>query len=116
MEGVKIDSDEGTILQSTQSTLQHLQGQTHVETLPAELLAAIFELLKVEEFMALALCSQTLWSHAIRWVKGGYIRWKNEYSWVNTPIICTVGRPRVLPKALQHILPKATPDDEERES
>ncbi|KAK2690876.1 hypothetical protein QWA68_010322 [Fusarium oxysporum] len=61
-------------------------------------------------------CTHHLSFDAFKWVKGGYIQWKNEYSWVNTPIICTVGRLRVLPKALQHILPKATPDDIERES
>ncbi|KAF5556292.1 hypothetical protein FNAPI_5815 [Fusarium napiforme] len=69
MEGVEIDSDEGIMPQSTQSTLQPLQSQAGLELLPAELLGAIFELLKIEEFMALALCSQSLWSHAVMWVK-----------------------------------------------
>ncbi|KAF4438560.1 hypothetical protein FACUT_4835 [Fusarium acutatum] len=116
MEGVKIDSDEGTVLQAAQPTLQPLQGQTRLEMLPAELLGAIFELLEVEESMALALCSQTLWSHTISWVKGSYLRWKSQYSWVNTPIICTVGRLRVLSKALQRFLPEPTSEDMERES
>ncbi|PNP78794.1 hypothetical protein FNYG_07936 [Fusarium nygamai] len=116
MEGIKINPDEGTMPQSAQSTLQPLQDQTRLEMLPAELLGAIFELLKIEEFMALALCSQRLWSHAIMWIKGSHIRWKNKYSWVNTPIICTVAGLRVLPKALQHILPEPTSKDMERES
>lgn len=116
MEAVKIASDEGLLLLSAHLTLKPLQGQTRLEMLPAELLEAIFGLLEAEEFMALALCSQTLWFHAIGWIEGSYTRWKNEYSWVNTPIICTARRLRILPKALQHILPESTPDDMERES
>ncbi|CVK97619.1 uncharacterized protein FMAN_11620 [Fusarium mangiferae] len=116
MEEVKIGSDEGLLLLSAHSTLKPLQGQNRLEMLPAELLEAIFGFLEAEEFMALALCSQTLWFHAIGWIKGSYTRWKNEYSWVNTPIICTTRRLRILPKALQHILPESTPDDMERES
>ncbi|KYG13699.1 hypothetical protein FVEG_17677 [Fusarium verticillioides 7600] len=82
----------------------------------AELLGVICELIKVEEFMALALCSQRLWSHATMWIKSSYTRWKNKYSWVNTPIIYTAAGLRVLPKALQHILPEPTSKDTERES
>jgi hypothetical protein len=116
MEGVEINSDEGTMPQSAKSTSQPLQGETRLEMLPDELLGAICELLKIEEFMALALCSQRLWSHAIKWIKGSYPRWKNKYSWVNTPIICTAAGLRVLPKALQHMLPEPTTKDTERES
>ncbi|KAF5560761.1 hypothetical protein FPHYL_6473 [Fusarium phyllophilum] len=116
MEGINTNPDEGTILQSALSTLQPSQGQTGLEMLPAELLGAIFELLEVEESMALALCSPTLWYHTMRWIKGSYIQWKNKYSWVNTPMICTVAGLRVLPKALQHILPEPNSEDMERES
>ncbi|KAF5639445.1 uncharacterized protein FTJAE_4783 [Fusarium tjaetaba] len=116
MEGVGINSDEGIMPQSAQSTLQPLQGQTRLEMLPAELLGAICELLKIEEFMALALCSQRLWSYAIMWIRGCYVQWKKKYSWVNTPIICTAAGLRVLPKALQRTLPEPTSEDMERES
>ncbi|KAF5638086.1 hypothetical protein F52700_4790 [Fusarium sp. NRRL 52700] len=116
MEGIEIDSDEWTVLHSAQSTSQPLQGQTRLEMLPAELLAAIFELLEVEDTVALAMCSQTLWSRTMNWVKGSYVQWKNEYSWANTPMICTVETLRVLPKALQYILPEPTSEDIEMES
>ncbi|KAF5585409.1 hypothetical protein FPANT_7518 [Fusarium pseudoanthophilum] len=116
MEGVKIDPAEGTMPQSAPSTLQTLQNHTGLEMLPAELLREIIELLKPEEFVALALCSQRLWSQAIMWAKGSYIQWKKKYSWVNTPVICTAAGLRVLPKALQHTLPEPTSEDMERES
>ncbi|KAH7259269.1 uncharacterized protein BKA55DRAFT_562280 [Fusarium redolens] len=111
LEGVKIDSNEEAGLPSSRSTLQQSQGQACLKMLPAELLRTIFELLKVEDFMALGLCSQALWSHAIRWAKSGYVRWRNEYSWIDTPIICAGDKLQVLPQALRHILPKAIPDE-----
>ncbi|KAF9773098.1 hypothetical protein IL306_009141 [Fusarium sp. DS 682] len=111
MEAIKIDSNEGTGLPSSRAPLQQSHGDVCLEMLPAELLGEIFAILNAEDFMALGLCSQTLWTHAITWAKSGYFWWRNEYSWVDTPIMCVCDKLKVLPPALYNKIPELWPEE-----
>ncbi|KAF4340298.1 hypothetical protein FBEOM_5809 [Fusarium beomiforme] len=110
IEAIKIESNKGTGLPSSQRRLQPLRDRACLEMLPAELLGSIFAILSPEEFMALGLCSQTLWTHAITWAKSGYLWWRNKYSWVDTPIICVGDELQILPEDLYNNLPGLVPD------
>jgi hypothetical protein len=96
---IKADGDLG----SCRTSSLHGDMLTPLESLPPELLLTIFTLLQPEELMALGLCSQTLWNHATTYALGGYSRWKNAYSWVNTPLICAGSKLETLPKSMYHI-------------
>lgn len=83
--------------------------QSQLERLHPELLGRLFELLDPEDFAALGLCSQTLWTQAITWAQNGYRRWGTEYSWAGTPIICTGSRLHALPQPIYDMFPEAKP-------
>ncbi|KAI7767424.1 hypothetical protein LZL87_010752 [Fusarium oxysporum] len=107
LEDVKLQSNENIRLFASQATLPGIQRQTCLELLPSELLGEIFALLSPEDFLGLVLCSQILWDHALTWAKRAYARWRNEYSWVNTPVICAGSHLQNLPDVLYDTLPEA---------
>ncbi|KAH6880637.1 hypothetical protein B0T10DRAFT_411533 [Thelonectria olida] len=83
--------------------------QSQLEKLPSELLGTLFHILEAKDFVSLSLCSQTLWNHAITWAQNGFRRWRNEYSWAGTPIICTGTHLHVLPQLMYDMFPEAKP-------
>ncbi|KAM0354872.1 hypothetical protein ACHAPU_000708 [Fusarium lateritium] len=90
---------------------QRCPVQTKLERLPHELLTVIFSSSQPEDFVALALGSQTLWKHAVTWAQNGYVRWRNEYSWANTPLICAGSKLEFIPHSIYDICPETTPDE-----
>ncbi|KAM0260562.1 hypothetical protein ACHAPA_010248 [Fusarium lateritium] len=106
---IKADGDFG--LGSSRVPSPHAGVLTQLEKLPAELLLTIFTLLQPEELMALGLCSETLWNHAITYAQGGYSRWRNAYSWVNTPLICAGSKLDALPKSIYDTSTRATHEE-----
>ncbi|KAF4998607.1 hypothetical protein FGRMN_2933 [Fusarium graminum] len=97
--------------QDPKTTWERHSVQTRLERLPHELLVIIFTLSEPRDCMALALGSQTLWQHAVTWAQNGYVRWRNEYSWANTPIICAGSKLDILPQSIYNICPESIPDE-----
>ncbi|SPJ73379.1 uncharacterized protein FTOL_03109 [Fusarium torulosum] len=95
---IKADGDFGLGLSRMPSL--RVEVLTSLEGLPAELLMAIFMLLEPGDLIALGLCSQTLWNHAVTYAQGGYFQWKSAYSWVNTPLMCAGSKLNALPKSV----------------
>ncbi|KAH7183532.1 uncharacterized protein B0J16DRAFT_165016 [Fusarium flagelliforme] len=91
------------------------RGQTGIEQLPAELLAAIFRLLNPDDFIAFSLCSQALWMHAIQRAKNGYTEWKKTYSLAGTPIMYVGSHLKVLPEFVYDKYPDLIPEETPQE-
>jgi hypothetical protein len=102
-EKVKIKADRDFGLGSSRMPSLRVEVLTSLERLPAELLMDILMLLEPGDFIALGLCSQTLWNHAVTYAQGSYSRWKDAYSWVNTPLICAGSKLHTLPKSVYDI-------------
>ncbi|KPM39396.1 hypothetical protein AK830_g7151 [Neonectria ditissima] len=82
---------------------------SRAEKLPPELLEIVFSFLDPEDFVAPGPRSQSLWTQAITWAQNGYRRWRAEYSWAGTPIICTGTHLSSLPQPMYDMFPEATP-------
>ncbi|KAF4964240.1 hypothetical protein FSARC_7794 [Fusarium sarcochroum] len=95
---------------STQRLSQQTPALTRLEKLPPELLSIVFALLDPDSFIALGLCSQSLWAHAITWAQNGYLQWRNAYSWAGTPMICVGSKLKVLPSSIYAMFPETIPD------
>ncbi|KAI6758627.1 hypothetical protein HG530_010867 [Fusarium avenaceum] len=102
-EKVKIKADGDFGLNSPPMPSVHVDVLAPLERLPAELWLTIVTLLQREELIALGLCSRTLWSQAVTYAQGGYSRWKDAYSWVNTPLICAGSKLHALPRSVYNI-------------
>ncbi|KAJ4138692.1 hypothetical protein NW768_002549 [Fusarium equiseti] len=87
------------------------RGQSHIEQLPAELLAAIFRLLNPDDFLAFSLCSQALWMHAIQHAKNGYIEWKKTFSLAGTPVMYVGSHLKILPEFVYDAYPELMPEE-----
>ncbi|CAG7557577.1 unnamed protein product [Fusarium equiseti] len=91
------------------------RGQTRIEKLPAELLAAIFGLLNPEDFIAFSLCSRSIWAHAVKWAQNAYLRWKKTYSLAGTPIMYVGSHLKVLPEFVYDKYPELIPEETPQE-
>ncbi|KAI8716153.1 hypothetical protein NCS52_00908300 [Fusarium sp. LHS14.1] len=107
---VLVASNDAVSRELSQTTPQRAMVHSRLETLPPELIAAIFPFHETRGFISLGLCSQTLWTQAITWAQSGYIRWNSAYSWAGTPMICAGSRLEVFPHSISEIFPRARPE------
>ncbi|KAF4991446.1 hypothetical protein FDECE_14041 [Fusarium decemcellulare] len=110
LDSVEIKSGQDASQELSRIMPQPATSSGRLETLPPELTGTIFTFLDTSDFIALALCSQTLWTRAVAWVQSGYLRWRNAYSWAGTPIICAGSNVETLPQPLYDMFPSAVPE------
>ncbi|CAF3598166.1 unnamed protein product [Fusarium graminearum] len=110
------NSLDGIKIQSSSSTMPHkLRGQSRLERLTPEILGLIFEVSEPDGFIALSLCSQSLWALAINWAQNGYLRWRNAFSLAGTPVIYASSYLKTLPQYLYDMYPKFVTEETEEE-
>lgn len=121
LSSVLITSNEAASQELSRITPQQTMARSLLETLPPELFAALVTFLDTSDFIALSLCSQTLWTQAVAWAQSGYLRWRGAYSWAGTPMICVGSKLKVLPQSTRKIfsgnilevMPEGAESDEE---
>ncbi|KAJ7199677.1 hypothetical protein GGX14DRAFT_334835, partial [Mycena pura] len=77
-----------------------------LEALATELVDMITTRLSVDDQMALALCSTTLWCHVLYQVHAAYFQ--AQASWAGTPMICTSTYLIDLPDAILKVVPEVS--------
>ncbi|KAJ7199704.1 hypothetical protein GGX14DRAFT_467865 [Mycena pura] len=84
-----------------------------LEALAAELVDMITTRLSVDDQMALALCSTTLWCHVLYQVHAAYFQ--VQAPWAGTPVICTSTYLIDLPDAILKVVPEVSEQTKARD-